>query len=124
MSTTAGTDVEQVEAAATDYLRSFYEGTSEERAARMERILHPELAKRSPSSFQEEGTFRAWEVSEMLEIAAGSVNEVHSRPYRVRVLDVYGDIASVRTDANWGVDYMHLGRIDGEWRVINVLWDD
>ena len=32
-------------------------------------------------------------------------------------------MASVRTDAYWGVDYMHLAKIDGEWKVVNVLWD-
>jgi hypothetical protein len=33
-------------------------------------------------------------------------------------------MASVRTDAVWGINYMHLARIDGEWRVVNVLWDE
>jgi hypothetical protein len=32
-------------------------------------------------------------------------------------------MASVRTDADWGVDYMHLAKIDGEWKIVNVLWD-
>jgi hypothetical protein len=32
-------------------------------------------------------------------------------------------MASLRTDAYWGVDYMHLAKIDGEWKIVNVLWD-
>jgi hypothetical protein len=123
MSTAVGTDVDQVVAAATDYLTSFYSGSAEERAARIERVLHPLLAKRSPSHVQDDGTFREWTVPEMKTIAAGSVDDPEKRPYSVRVLDVAGNMASVRTDAEWGVDYMHLARIDGGWRVVNVLWD-
>jgi hypothetical protein len=29
----------------------------------------------------------------------------------------------VRVDAHGWVDYMHLGKIDGEWKIINVLWE-
>jgi hypothetical protein len=59
----------------------------------------------------------------MKTIAAGSADDPEKRPYSVRVLDVAGNMASVRTDAEWGVDYMHLAKIDGGWRVVNVLWD-
>jgi hypothetical protein len=31
--------------------------------------------------------------------------------------------ASVRVDASEWVDYMHLGKVDGEWKIINVLWE-
>jgi hypothetical protein len=59
MSTAVGTDVDQVVAAATDYLTSFYSGSAEEPAARIELVLHPLLAKRSPSYVQDDGTFRS-----------------------------------------------------------------
>ena len=124
MSTAASTELDQVVAVATDYLTAFYEGTAGERAARIEHVLHPHLAKRSPSHLQDDGTFYEWKLPEMIEIAAGSVDEIPAHPYSVRVLDVSGDMASVRTDAAWGVDYMHLGKIDGHWKVVNVLWDD
>jgi hypothetical protein len=118
MGTAVGTDVDQVVAAATDYLTSFYSGTAEERETRIERVLHPHLAKRTPRMDHE------WTVSEMIEIAARSVNEPQKkRPYSVRVLDISGNMASVRSDAAWGVDYMHLAKIDREWKVVNVLWD-
>jgi hypothetical protein len=59
----------------------------------------------------------------MIEIAAGSVDDPAKRPYSVRVLDLSRNMASVRTDADGGIDYMHLATIDGRWRVVNVLWD-
>ena len=39
------TDVDQVVAAATDYLTSFYSGTAEERRARIHKVLYPDLVK-------------------------------------------------------------------------------
>jgi hypothetical protein len=124
MSTAASTELDRVVAVATDYLTSFYEGSAEERAARIERVIHPHLAKRCPSYQLDDGAFKEWTVPEMIEIAAGSVDDENTTPYGVRVLDVSPTMASVRTDAAWGIDYIHLGKIDGQWKVVNVLWDD
>lgn len=41
----------------------------------------------------------------------------------VKILDVFGDIASVRVDAADWIDYRHLARWNGEWKIVNVLWD-
>jgi hypothetical protein len=124
MSTAVGTDVERVLAVATDYVTSFYSGTAEERTARVERVLHPLLAKRSQSFLQEDGAFHETTYLDMGRIAARSVNEEWEKsPYSVKVLDMTTTMASVRTDADWGVDYMHLVKIDGEWKIVNVLWD-
>jgi hypothetical protein len=41
----------------------------------------------------------------------------------VRVMDVFGDTASVRVDADAWMDYMHLVRWKGEWKIVNVLWE-
>ena len=60
MTTAASTELDQVVAVATDYLRAFYEGSAEERAARIEGVLHPRLAKRSPSYLRDDGAFREW----------------------------------------------------------------
>ncbi len=44
-------------------------------------------------------------------------------PCAVKILDMISTIASVRTDARWDVDYIHLAKMSGEWKIINVLWD-
>jgi len=124
MATAVGTDVDQVVTVVTDYVTSFYSGSAEERAARIERVLHPLLAKRSPSHVRDDGTFHEWTVPEMIQIATDSAdNTKELRPYAVKVLDMSGNIASVRSDADWGVDYLHLAKVDGQWKVVNVLWD-
>ena len=60
----------------------------------------------------------------MIEIASNSASEGEDEGlYTVQVLDMTERMASVRTDAGWGIDYMHLARIEGKWSVVNVLWD-
>ena len=95
MSTAARTDLDQVVAVATEYVTAFYSGSADERAGRIESVLHPLLAKRSPSHLREDGTFYEWTLPEMIEIAAGSVDEPNVRPYAVRVLDMSGGMASI-----------------------------
>ncbi len=89
MTTAASTELDRVVAVATDYLTSFYEGSAEERAARIERVIHPHLAKRSPSWLEDDGSFFEWTLPAMIEGAAGSVEDDNARvPYSLRVLDM------------------------------------
>ena len=45
------------------------------------------------------------------------------RKNTVRILDVYGNAASVRVQAATWVDYMHLAKSNGRWVIVNVLWE-
>jgi hypothetical protein len=40
----------------------------------------------------------------------------------VTILDIYEGTASARVDASGWIDYMHLAKWQGEWKIINVLW--
>ena len=41
----------------------------------------------------------------------------------VTILDIFGSVASVRADMSGWIDYMHMARWNGEWRIVNVLWE-
>lgn len=41
---------------------------------------------------------------------------------QVTVFDVHGDIAAARAVGSPWYDLLHLVRIDGKWRIVNVLW--
>jgi hypothetical protein len=32
-------------------------------------------------------------------------------------------MASVRIDAGMWIDYLHVARWNGEWKIVNVLWE-
>jgi len=41
----------------------------------------------------------------------------------VTILDIFENVASVRVDATQWIDYLHLARWNGEWKIVNVLWE-
>lgn len=40
----------------------------------------------------------------------------------IQILDVADKTAAAKLTALWGVDYIHLAKQDGEWRMVQVLW--
>lgn len=43
-------------------------------------------------------------------------------PKKVTLFEVSDKTASGKVEAIWGFDYMHLAKLDGEWRIINIIW--
>ena len=41
----------------------------------------------------------------------------------VTILDVLGGAATVKLEMRDWVDYMYVGKINGKWLIINVLWE-
>jgi hypothetical protein len=44
------------------------------------------------------------------------------RNIEVTVLDVMEDIAAVKVLSAMYYDYLQMAKIEGEWKIINVLW--
>jgi ketosteroid isomerase-like protein len=106
----------EVEAAVTEYFESWFDGDGD----RMGRILHPDLCKRRV------GDRLAFTTREqMIEwTAAGEgVREGVDRSLDVVVLDVHGDIASVRVRSAVYYEYLHLVRTDDGWKIANALFE-
>jgi hypothetical protein len=112
-----------IRAAALDYIEGWYEGD----AARMERAVHPDLVKRivhfGPDGGARLGEMTADQLIESTGLGGGSDTPVERRHEDVTVLDVYGDIASVRIYASDWVDHLQLAKWNGEWKIVNVLWE-
>jgi hypothetical protein len=108
--------------AALNYLEGLYEGD----AARVERALHPDLVKRRPESRGGKSRLNEMTASQLIDFArngTGTRTPVERRRAEVRILDVYKDSATVRVDALDWVDFIHLARLNGEWKIVNVLWE-
>ncbi|MCU0463440.1 MAG: nuclear transport factor 2 family protein [Anaerolineae bacterium] len=108
-------------AAALDYAEGAYTGD----AARMERALHGQLAKRVVLTAPD-GTSRLSQMSalELVQYAHdGHGRQPADRRQRdVRILDVFREAAAVRLEMNDWIDYLQLARWNGQWAIINVLW--
>jgi hypothetical protein len=108
---------------ALDYIQGWYTGD----AVRMERALHPELAKRIVRS-DTLGNFRLDQMSAMSLVQGtrngyGKSTPEADRHDDVRILDIYRNAASARIDASDWVDYLQLAKWRGRWVIVNVLWE-
>lgn len=109
---------------ASNYIEGFYEGNAE----RMEKALHPELAKRVVRTDPQSGRQRLDQMSALTLInitKAGGGKSIpqDQRIFEFKILDITGNNASVRTVAKGFFDYIHLAKWNGEWKIVNVLWD-
>jgi putative lumazine-binding protein len=119
----AGTDSAAIRQAALDYIDGYYAGD----AARMERAVHPELAKRIVRS-NEQGRSQLGQMSAMTLVQgtrAGGGKDIPAAERRddVTILDIYQNAASAKIYASGWVDYLHLAKWNGRWVIVNVLWE-
>ena len=115
-------DTAAIEATAHNYIDGYYEGNAE----RMERALHADLAKRIVSSRGGKDEVQHMTATQLIRITSmggGSSTPESQRRNDMRILDIFGNAAVVRVDASDWVDYLQLGKVDGEWLIINVLWE-
>lgn len=115
-------DVEAVRAAVLDYVEGLYEVAPE----RIERSVDPRLAKLGWSR-DPQGTYQEHPLTyEQLHRAALRYNRdgrvPADAPKEITVYEVLDKTASVKLTAAWGVDYMHLAKLDGKWMIVQVLW--
>jgi hypothetical protein len=113
-----------IRAAALDYIEGWYTGD----APRMERALHPELAKRmvqdDPKSHQSVlNQMGAKELVKYTREGGGRDTPVKRRQAEVSILDIYRGAASAKVIATDWIDYLHLARWNGRWQIVNVLWE-
>jgi hypothetical protein len=121
----AQTDADRaaIRAAALDYIEGWYSGNAE----RMERAVHPELAKRivqrSPNgrSFLDQQS--AMTLVQNTRSGGGTQTPEPRRLKEVTILDVYQNAASVKVVASDWIDYLHVARWNGSWKIVNVLWE-
>jgi hypothetical protein len=116
-------DSAAIRATALDYIEGWYTAD----ATRMERALHPELAKRIVQS-DAQGRSRLGQQSAMTLVqntrrGGGSETPADKRRSEVQILDIYRNAASVRVRADAWVDYLHVAKSNGRWVIVNVLWE-
>jgi hypothetical protein len=115
-------DSAAIRATAMDYMQGWYTGDT----TRMGRALHPDLAKRI---VQHRGTadqvnnMGSTQLLEGTRRGFGKETPADQRQADVAILDIFGNTASVKATMRSWVDYMHMGKVNGRWVIINVLWE-
>ncbi len=113
-----------IEETILNYIEGWYDGDVD----RMEKALHPELAKRVLATLPQTGTtfINTATKSMMVEYTRAGFGKQTPREKlnnTVEILDVYNGIATVKAISYDYVDYCHVVKQDGEWKIINVLWE-
>ena len=116
-------DKAAITATALDYIEGWYEGNAE----RMERALHPDLAKRIVRT-NDKGQSMLSQMSAMglvqgVKRGGGKDTPKERQQKDVTILDVYENAASVKVVASDWIDYLHIAKFNGRWVIVNVLWE-
>ena len=116
-------DTAAIKQTALDYIQGWYTGDG----PRMERALHPELAKRIVRS-DTSGNYRldqqsAMTLTQNTRNGGGRDTPPADRHDDVRILDIYRNVASVRINASYWIDYLQMAKWRGRWVIVNVLWE-
>jgi hypothetical protein len=122
-------DTAAIMRAARDYIEGWNDGD----AARMERSLHPHLAKRiftatSPTHWPPGDRLDETSAQHLIQMTRR--NSVAAQPRRdswspqttVTILDRVANAASVKIWGDSDGEYAHLARWNSQWLIVNVLW--
>lgn len=115
-------DKELVRQAVLDYVEALYEADS----SRIERSVHPDLFKLGFERTKE-GTYKPYRMTyqELFDLA-GRWNKSGKLPKNSKkeivVFDVSDQTAAAKLTAFWGIDYLHLAKFDGKWKITDILW--
>jgi hypothetical protein len=117
-------NLKAVQQTVLDYIEGFYDGDE----ARMERALHPELAKRiayvdAASGRDTVAEMSALALTRLTRQKADRPTPAAERQQDIVVFEVYHNAASARVIASTWIDYLHLSRLNGRWVIVNVLWE-
>lgn len=119
----AQTDADRaaIRAAALDYIEGWY-GSD---AARMERAIHPDLAKRRVRKSESgESVLQSTSATALIELTGRPrPTDTPKQQNEVKILDIDGNMAAVKIVSAQYIDYVHLIRWNGAWKIINVVWD-
>ncbi|MCK5077569.1 MAG: nuclear transport factor 2 family protein [Calditrichia bacterium] len=113
-----------IKQAALNYIEGWYEGNAD----RMERALHPELAKRTIKIDKKSGRYHLDQMSAMTLVQItrkgyGKNTPKEEQQKDVTILDIYENTACAKIIAKDWIDYLHLVKWNDEWKIINVLWE-
>ena len=117
-------DKAEVEAAAFDYVEGFYQGDT----SRIHRSILPEVNKYGYYRPKDKTEYDGGPMSFKEMIAYVKRVKEKKRfpkpdaPKKVELLDVQDQTAAAKVTAWWGTDYLLLGKYDGKWMVVQILW--
>jgi hypothetical protein len=120
-------DSEKVKKAITETALNYIEGWYSGDAERMDKAMHKDLAKRGimvNAGTGKTGIMPATKDQMVAWTKAGAGKKAKEKwGIKVEILDVLVNTASVKITSVDFIDYAHLAKFDGEWKILNVIWE-
>jgi hypothetical protein len=122
--TNSNDDDAAIKTTALNYIEGWYEGD----AARMESALHPELAKRMISTDPKTGRSQfnhmgAMQLVQNTRRGGGNKTPKDEQLKEITILDRFNNAGVVKIVASGWIDYLEVAKFNGQWKIINVLWE-
>ena len=122
--TNSSDDDAAIKVTALNYIEGWYEGNAE----RMESALHPELAKRMISTDPKTGHSQfnhmgAMQLVQNTRRGGGNQTPKDEQLKEITILDRFNNAAVVKIVATSWIDYLEVAKFNGQWKIINVLWE-
>ena len=115
-------DEDEIRGVVLDYVEGWFDGD----ATRMERALHPELAKRcrgiegdDPDALE---TLTARDMVDATAEGIGQGEDADDRRLAIDITNLSDGVASVTCLCHRYVDLLHLVRMPEGWRIVNAAW--
>lgn len=120
----ADADRDAIRQAILNYANSAYDV----KPSLVEKSVHPKLQKIGYVTGRGEDGYRELWMNfyELKELVSGWNKEgrfdTKTAKREVKILDQLDQTAVARLDAEWGIDFFQLAKIDGTWKIMNVIW--
>ena len=92
----------------------------------MAAALHPELTKMMLGERQETGKQFLYKMgsSDLIEGTRAGLGDLpeDQRNIEVEIYDISHGMAAVKVTSAMYIDHLQVGKFNGEWKIINVLW--
>lgn len=113
-----------IRATALDYVEGWYSADK----ARMAKALSPDLKKRGfiINTKTNQVVINEASYSQMIEWTRKNSNELEKNPdlkFEVKIIETGNNIAMVKTISPDFIDYIHMGKMKGKWKIYNVIWE-
>lgn len=112
-----------IESVSMDYLQAWHEGNSE----LMSSVVHPQMSKKIVfDTGHKNGSLAYLSVEDLLiqtKRRRLQKIDVEALNKSITILDVYRNTAMVKAESRYWIDYLHMAKISGKWKIVNILWE-
>jgi hypothetical protein len=101
------------------YITSWYAGDS----IQMKQALHPKLVKRRVVTTSDvRNVTYDWMIN-AVKSGKWKIDNIKQAQKDIQILDQTDTIASVKVISNEYIDYLHMAKVNNQWKIVNALWE-